>query len=65
MEIGKCLAKEQLLKLYPDAHCQSIKGYWQIIADNKMISHSFISEEMAWERSLLVTNHKILEKFAH
>jgi hypothetical protein len=65
METGECVAKEQLLKLYPDAHCRSIKGYWQIIADNKMISHSFENEEMAWKWSLIVTNHKILEKFAH
>jgi hypothetical protein len=62
MEVGEYESKVQLLKLYPDAHCKKVPGYWMIVADQKMISHSFESEEKAWEWSLAIVNNRILEK---
>ena len=61
--------KSQVIILYPDAKCvitdcvhdKHVK-FWKIISEDKTIGFSFISEEIAWERALLITNRLILDK---
>lgn len=61
--------RDQLLKLYPDAKCMiknpdnSELTRWNIIADQKIISFSYGSEEKAWKGAVEITNYRILEKF--
>ena len=60
-------SKDQMLKLFPNAHCQKLPerypNFWMIVADEKCVCHSWINETQAWDWALSITNKKILDTF--